>query len=84
MRYSVYAVRLIDGKKHRHYIETTESLDEAKHSANCCTCGNADYAYIKEIGGTTVFSIRRPDYEAPATAVLRPGHYQPSSEDPKG
>ena len=63
MVYSVYAVRVIGGKKHRHYMNTRETLAEAQHLANCCVCGNADYAYVKEIGGSTVFFIRPPDYD---------------------
>lgn len=61
--FSLYAVRLSSGQKHRHYIDTYESLDEAKHIANCCTLGTADYAYIKDTRGGTVFFIRSPTYD---------------------
>lgn len=59
--YSVYAVRLKNGQKNRFYIDTFDSLEEAKHVCNCYTCGNADYAYVKEIGsGGTVFFLKAP------------------------
>lgn len=63
MSFSIYAVRVIDGIKHRHFISSTANIDEARHIANCCTCGNADYAYVKEIGGGTVFFIRHVEYQ---------------------
>lgn len=63
MSFSVYAVRVINGKKHRHFISETSDFDEAKHVANCCTCGNATYAYVKQIGVGTVFFIRSVDYQ---------------------
>lgn len=59
----VYAVRLIDGVKHRHFVSEAETLEAARHIANCCTCGNADYAYVKEPGGHTVSFLRPPDYD---------------------
>lgn len=64
MKFSTYAVVLVGDVKHRHYIGSYDTLTEAKHVANCATCGNADYAYIKELGGNTVFFIRPPDYES--------------------
>lgn len=79
--YFVYAVRLINGVKHRHFISEAETIDAAKHVANCTTCGNADYAYIKEIGGGTVFFIRSPDYdEAPLNLATPPRQMQSLTE----
>lgn len=60
--FCVYAVRVIDSQKHRYYIGVYESLDEAKHIANCYTLGNASYAYVKDTTGGTVFLIRSPEY----------------------
>ncbi|MCB1959778.1 MAG: hypothetical protein KDE68_04515 [Rhodocyclaceae bacterium] len=59
--YLLYAVRIAGKTKHRHFIDQFDSLSQAKHIANCLTCGNADYAYIKEVGGDTVFFIRHPN-----------------------
>lgn len=72
--FDVYAVRLKNGTKHRHYIESVETLDEAKHICNCCTSGNADYAYAKD-RGTTVFFLKKPDdyyLEADLDHTVRP------------
>jgi len=61
--FHVYAVRFKLGHKNRHYMATVENIEEAKHLSNCCTCGNADYAYVKESGtGATVFFLRHPGY----------------------
>lgn len=75
--FCVYAVRVINGKKHRHYIDAFETILEAKHSANCCVCGNADYAYVKDTTGGTVFIIQPVVYDeepldpkAPARRLL--------------
>ncbi|MCB1908293.1 MAG: hypothetical protein KDH15_13070 [Rhodocyclaceae bacterium] len=59
--FSVYAVKLCAEEKERWYIDSYQSLEEAKHVANCYTCGTADYAYVKDTAGGTVFFIRRPD-----------------------
>lgn len=74
--FSLYAVLVLNGQKHRHYIDTYESLDEAKHVANCCTLGTADYAYIKDTQGGTIFFIRSPTYAEvpPPPATQRPLH----------
>lgn len=55
--FTVYAVRVINSEKHRHFMGAFGDLPSAKHLANCATCGNADYAYVKETGGHTVFYI---------------------------
>lgn len=55
--FSVYAVRVVEGVKHRHFLNTLSSLDEAKHLANCATLGNASYAYVKDTTGGTVFYL---------------------------
>ena len=60
--YCVYAVREISGQKHRYYIGIYGGLEEAKHVANCCSLGNANYAYVKDTTGGTVFFIRAPEY----------------------
>lgn len=47
--YYVYGVVIDANKnKHRYFLGTFESLDAAKHKANCATCGNAAYAYVKD------------------------------------
>lgn len=61
--FAVYAVRLINGVKHRHFLDTLETLDEAKHLANCATGGNADYAYVKDSTGGTIFFLRPISYD---------------------
>ncbi len=69
-----YAVIVISGVKNRYVIGNFESLDEAKHIANCASLGNADYAYVKDTSGGTVFFIPRPPiYEEldPQEAPLR-------------
>lgn len=71
--YSLYAVRLRGKEKLREYIHTYESLDEAKHVANCCTLGTAHYAYIKDTVGGTVFFIRNPEYETFPLDQVAPG-----------
>lgn len=63
----VYAV-VLEGEgdiKHRHLIASEDNEFLAKHRANVATCGFADYAYVKDTTGGTVFFIRRPDYESP-------------------
>jgi hypothetical protein len=59
--FSVYVVKLKDKAKIRLYIDTFESIEEARHVCNCYTCGFADYAYIKDTSGGTVFYLRKPD-----------------------
>ena len=55
-----YAVRkLPNGEKDRHFIGTFERIDAAKHLANCATLGNADYAYVKDSQGGTVFYLEK-------------------------
>jgi len=65
--FNVYAVRVIDGEKHRHAIGAYADLDAAKHRANCATCGNASYAYVKDTSGGTVFYLKaiNPDEAYP-------------------
>ena len=58
--FTTYAVRIIDGEKHRHVLQSFESIEPAKHLANCATLGNADYAYVKDSTGGTVFHIKAP------------------------
>lgn len=72
--FHVYAVRLKDGQKDRYYVGSEETLEAAKHSANCCTCGNADYAYVKDSKDeSTVFFLRSPDYdEGPVSGKKEP------------
>lgn len=62
--YEIYAVVLEGDIKHRHFIGREKDEFLAKHKANMATCGFADYAYIKDTDGSTVFFIRRPDYES--------------------
>lgn len=63
--FHVYAVVLEGAIKHRHLIASEEDEFIAKHRANVATCGFADYAYVKDTTGGTVFFIRRQDYESP-------------------
>ena len=73
--YTVYAVRLIDCDKQRFVIGSYETIQEAKHYANCATLGNADYAYVKDSKGGTLFyldSDRIGYKEAPQGAQTRP------------
>ena len=55
---TVYAVRVVNGEKHRHMIGTCENIDAAKHLCNCAVSGNADYAYVKDFGDGTVFYMK--------------------------
>jgi hypothetical protein len=50
----VYAVRVVNGHKHRFFMGERETLFAAKHLCNCCVC---DYAYVKDArdGGTVFF-----------------------------
>lgn len=57
---TVYAVRVLNGEKHRHVIGSFDTIEPAKHLANCATLGNADYAYVKDSLGGTAFYISRP------------------------
>jgi hypothetical protein len=58
MMYLIYSVKVVDGEKDRSFRASTCNLQEAKHIANCATVNaGADYAYVKEIGGATVFYL---------------------------
>lgn len=57
--YQVYAVQLKLGIKNRYYIGETETLDGAKHLANCVQ--GADYCYVKEQGATVFFLRNDPN-----------------------
>lgn len=75
--FSVYAVRVLRGIKHRHFLGRRETDMAAKHLANCATLGNADYAYVKDTDGATVFYLRAdPDLvygaNAPPAEKCRP------------
>ncbi len=74
--FNIYAVRYIDGQKHRFFLGGRDTLDEAKHLANCATCGNASYAYVKDMQGSTLFYLEEVNprqYEAPkGTAIRQP------------
>lgn len=61
--FHIYAVALEGDIKHRHFIASESDEFLAKHRANVATCSFADYAYVKDTKGGTVFFIRRPDYE---------------------
>lgn len=58
--FTVYAVVLASGVKHRHVLQSFYTLVEAKHMANRATSGNANYAYIKDSTGGTVFYLAAP------------------------
>lgn len=76
--FSIYAVVINNGEKHRHFIGHEETEFMAKHRANVATCDFADYAYVKDTSSSTIFFIRRPDYEASPQAgqihPLTPAH----------
>lgn len=55
--FTTYAVVLAAGEKHRHVLQSFDTLDEAKHMANRATAGNAAYAYVKDSAGGTVFYL---------------------------
>lgn len=69
--FNVYAVRIINGEKHRFAIGGYAELEAAKHRANCATCGNAAYAYVKDTDGATVFYLKaiNPDSAYPAVPI---------------
>ncbi len=76
--FSVYAVVMDGGEKHRHFIGHEENEFMAKHRANVATCGFADYAYVKD-GGDTVFFIRRPDYDTQRVQGRQPQPLRPAA-----
>ncbi len=59
--FNTYGVVIVGDEKHRHFIGGFDSIDEAKHRANCATLGNATYAYVKDTAGDTVFHIKAFD-----------------------
>lgn len=71
--FTVYAVVVgLDGVKHRHVLRSFDALDEAKHLANRATCGNANYAYVKDSAGGTVFYLGAIDPYGPGTPLQQP------------
>lgn len=60
--YMIYAVAINKGEKHRHFLGAEEDEFLSKHKANVATCTFADYAYVKDTTGGTIFFIRSPDY----------------------
>lgn len=79
--FMTYAVRVLDGQKHRFLLGSYESEAEAKHMANCATLGNASYAYVKDSRGGTIFYLEAVD---PATLygqdTLRQDQCRPVSQ----
>jgi hypothetical protein len=63
--FTTYAVKIDQGVKHRFVVGMYETEDEARHMANCATLGNANYAYVKDSAGGTLFYL-----ETPAAAYL--------------
>lgn len=62
MMYLVYAVKYSgSNEKQRFFLGAFPTIDEAKHLANCATCGSADYAYVKNIPGETIFYLEKVD-----------------------
>ncbi len=62
--YFIYSVIVgSNGEKNRVFAGCEEDEFMAKHRANVETCKAADYAYVKDSQGGTVFFIRRPDYQ---------------------
>ena len=82
--FNVYAVRIIEGEKQRVFIGAFPGIEEAKHLANCATCGNAAYAYVKDSSGGTVFYLKaiNPDEAYPAVPLecCRPLSGQPPQQ----
>jgi len=58
--FTTYAVKIDRGVKHRFVVGAYETEDEARHMANCATCGDANYAYVKDSTGGTLFYLERP------------------------
>lgn len=80
--FTVYAVMIVKGEKNRFMIGSKETLEEAKHLANCAVCGSADYAYVKDFGDGTVFFIRPPSYdEQPLLRQQNPLLVDPALEE---
>lgn len=79
---SIYTVQKLNGEKIRRHIETVESMEEAKHICNCHTLGYADYAYVKDTMGGTVFYLKKPEdyYEAEPQTIFRDLPILPSPE----
>ena len=83
--FDVYAVRVVDGEKQRFFIERCDNIEWAKHVANSCVCGNANYAYVKEPGYGTIFFIRPPyHYQEITMPPLTPEQELQRSKQPKG
>lgn len=61
--FMTYAVRVLDGQKHRFLLGSYESEAEAKHMANCAVLGNASYAYVKDTSGGTIFHLKSDQYQ---------------------
>lgn len=80
--YNVYAVKVVNGEKERIFIESVETMLEAKHTCNVYTLSWADYAYVKDtIGGGTVFYLDNSDqYEQRQPLTNRPLLSQPLQE----
>ena len=65
MAYHIYAVRMKGTEKERFYIQSSDTLEEAKHIANCCVCGDANYAYVKDsVSAATIFYLEPPKLES--------------------
>lgn len=62
--FMAYGVVINNGVKHRYFIGSFEHLMAAKHMANAAVCGNASYAYVKEIGGNVAFFLTSNPYGA--------------------
>lgn len=61
--FMTYAVRVLDGQKHRFLLGSYESEAEAKHMANCAVLGNASYSYVKDTSGGTIFHLKSDQYQ---------------------
>ena len=67
--YKVYTGKVICGVRRHQYLHTLATRDEAVDLAKCATGGDADYAFIEDPIGGTVFFLRPPSYDPqPLTA----------------
>jgi hypothetical protein len=58
--FTVYAVRLQDGKRIRSLVGTYESEDEARHMADSSAIDKIAYAYVEGAASCTVLYLTTP------------------------
>ncbi|MBY4596460.1 hypothetical protein K3217_13060 [bacterium BD-1] len=60
--FSVYGIRIINGKKDRHHIGKYE---DRHHAISICRLLDCDYGYVKEFGSSTIYYL-----------PIKPGYYE--------